>query len=75
MYQHDTNEKDEISSKDFMNIIGTDVDSLAILIPPLNSNLQKFTLWLRVYDEFYNENFRKDASTLKEFRGRFKFTE
>jgi hypothetical protein len=75
MYQHDSKESDEISSKDYMDISGTDADTLAILTPPSHPNLKKFTLWLRVYDEFYNENFRKDASALKEFRGRFDFTE
>jgi hypothetical protein len=71
MYQHDSKEISDISSKDFMNIGGTDADTMAILVPPLHPGLQKFTLWLRVYDESYNEGFRKDASTLQEFNGRF----
>lgn len=70
MYQHDSKEIGDISSKDFMDIQGN-ADSLAILVPPLNPNLQKFTLWLRVYDELYNESFRKPATTLQEFRGKF----
>lgn len=71
MYQHNSKEIGEISSKDFMDIHGTDADSLAILVPPLHPNLQKFTLWLRVYDELYNESFRKYATTLQEFSGKF----
>lgn len=73
MYQHDFNENDKISSKDYMDILTTDADTMAILIPPSHPDLKKFTLWLRVYDEFYNESFRKDASVLKEYRGRFQY--
>ncbi|HEX2957247.1 MAG TPA: hypothetical protein VHO70_10465 [Chitinispirillaceae bacterium] len=73
MYQHDSKEIGDISSKDFMDIQGTDSDTLSVLFPPLNPGLKKFTLWLRVYDELYNENFRNDASTLKEFRGTFAY--
>jgi hypothetical protein len=71
MYQHDSKETGEISSKDFMDILGTNADTLSILIPPLNPGLKKFTLWLRVYDELYNESFRKYATTLQEFKGKF----
>jgi hypothetical protein len=73
MYQHDFNESDKISSKDYMDILATDADTMAILIPPSHPDLKKFTLWLRVYDEFYNESYRKDASVLKEYRGRFQY--
>jgi hypothetical protein len=71
MYQHNSKETGDISSKDFMDIQGTDADTMAILVPPQNPNLKKFTLWLRVYDELYNESFRKPATTLQEFRGTF----
>ncbi|MDR0308258.1 MAG: hypothetical protein LBI42_15700 [Chitinispirillales bacterium] len=43
------------------------------LIPPVNKNIEHFTMWLTVKDELFNERFRPRGSTLMEIQGKFEY--
>ncbi len=76
--EFDEQEIEKVSPPDLMNISGTQPVAgqyLSPLYPSKNSAITNCTVWLEVYDQFLNEYYRPQGSTLKEMRLGFTYTD
>ena len=73
--EFDQRELDEVAPEDLLQISGNQLfgndEHLAQLFPSLDEAITGTTVWVQILDQFINELFRPQGSTLKELRLRF----
>lgn len=73
-FQHDSSEIEGVDAYDFLKI-SNDNSPTIVITPPEDKRVKSFVLWVEVWDYFLNEMTRPMASSVKEVRGKFSYSE